>query len=103
MSLPVSAAKKVPGRRSRTGSRLSDGEHKLSVKFLNDFQTRQIPDPEKRDRNLAVDKIDVEGPLTCCQRGTRLVQWLLDGKPAGRPEVEAQRRRFSNRRRQWQS
>jgi hypothetical protein len=70
-------------------ARLSGGEHKLSVKFLNDFYDGANPDPEKRDRNLAVDKIDVEGPLGLLPaRGTRLVQWLLEGKPAGRPELK---------------
>lgn len=69
--------------------RLGGGEHLLSVKFLNDYYDGSNPDPEKRDRNLAVGKIDVEGPLGLLPpRGTRLVQWLLEGKPAGKPGIK---------------
>jgi len=68
---------------------LKGGDHKIVVRFVNDFSDPQNPDPDKRDRNLALDKIDVEGPYGLLPpRGTRLVQWLLDGKPAGLPAVE---------------
>jgi mono/diheme cytochrome c family protein len=68
---------------------LNSGEHKIVVRFLNDFSDPQNPDPEKRDRNLALDKINVEGPFGLLPpRGTRLVQWLLDGKPAGLPSMK---------------
>lgn len=68
---------------------LKGGEHKIVVRFLNDFSDPQNPDPDKRDRNLALDKIDVEGPYGLLPpRGTRLVQWLLDGKPAGLPAIK---------------
>ena len=67
---------------------LKGGDHKIVVRFVNDFSDTQNPDPDKRDRNLALDKIDVEGPYGLLPpRGTRLVQWLLDGKPAGLPTV----------------
>jgi hypothetical protein len=68
---------------------LNSGEHKIVVRFLNDFSDPQNPDPEKRDRNLALDKINVEGPFGLLPpRGTRLVQWLLNGKPAGLPSMK---------------
>jgi len=68
---------------------LNGGEHKILVRFLNDFSDPQNPDPDKRDRNLALDKIDIEGPFGLLPpRGTRLVQWLLDGKPAGLPAMK---------------
>ena len=68
---------------------LKGGDHKIVVRFVNDFSDPQNPDPDKRDRNLALDKIDVEGPYALLPpRGTRLVQWLLDGKPAGLPAVK---------------
>lgn len=67
---------------------LKGGDHKIVVRFVNDFSDTQNPDPDKRDRNLALDKIDVEGPYGLLPpRGTRLLQWLLDGKPAGLPTV----------------
>lgn len=67
---------------------LKGGEHKIVVRFVNDFSDPQNPDPDRRDRNLALDKIDVEGPYGLLPpRGTRLLQWLLDGKPAGLPAL----------------
>lgn len=68
---------------------LGGGEHKIVVRFINDFSDPQNPDPDKRDRNLALDKIEIEGPFGLLPpRGTRLVQWLLDGKPAGLPAMK---------------
>ena len=69
--------------------RLNGGEHRIGVSFLNDFYDGENPDPEKRDRNLAIDHIMIEGPFGLLPpRGTRLVQWLLDGKPAAFPELK---------------
>ena len=69
--------------------RLNGGDHHIGVSFLNDFYDGQNPDPEKRDRNLAIDHIMIEGPFGLLPpRGTRLVQWLLDGKPAAFPELK---------------
>lgn len=68
---------------------LSSGEHKVVVRFINDFNDPQNPDPDKRDRNLALDMVGVEGPFSLLPpRGTRLVQWLLDGRPAGLPAMK---------------
>lgn len=68
---------------------LKSGEHKIVVRFVNDFSDPQSPDPDKRDRNLALDKIDIDGPNGLLPpRGSRLVQWLLDGKPAGLPAMK---------------
>jgi hypothetical protein len=68
---------------------LNGGEHKIVVRFINDFGDPQNPDPDRRDRNLALDKIDIEGPFGLLPpRGTRLVQSLLDGKPAGLPAMK---------------
>lgn len=80
---------KGPWQTIRQEVPLKSGEHKIVVRFLNDFSDPQNPDPDKRDRNLALDKIDVEGPFGLLPpRGTRLVQWLLDGKPAGLPAMK---------------
>ncbi|MBL9178611.1 MAG: DUF1592 domain-containing protein [Verrucomicrobiaceae bacterium] len=68
---------------------LKGGEHKLVVGFVNDFNDPQNPDPEKRDRNLALDKIEIGGPDSLLPpKGTRLVQWLLGGKPVGLPTMK---------------
>jgi len=91
-SFDVSArykGEKGPWQTLRHEVQLKSGEHKIYVSFLNDFADPQNPDPQKRDRNLALDKIDIEGPYGLLPpRGTRFVQWLLDGKPAGLPSMK---------------
>jgi len=42
---------------------LKGGLRRLSVAFLNDYYQPNDPDPKKRDRNLIVESIAVEGPL----------------------------------------
>lgn len=39
------------------------GDTKIAARFLNDYYDKDFPDPKKRDRNLAVGWIEVEGPL----------------------------------------
>lgn len=80
---------KGPWQTIRQELQLGAGEHKIVVSFVNDFSDPQNPDPEKRDRNLVLDHLDIEGPFGLLPpRGTRLVQWLLDGKPAGLPAMK---------------
>uniref|UniRef100_UPI003784B0D0 DUF1592 domain-containing protein n=1 Tax=Prosthecobacter sp. TaxID=1965333 RepID=UPI003784B0D0 len=80
---------KGPWQTIRQEVALKGGEHKVVVRFLNDFSDPQNPDPEKRDRNLALEKIEIEGPDGLLPpRGSRLVQWLLEGKPAGLPAMK---------------
>ncbi|MBE2285168.1 MAG: DUF1592 domain-containing protein [Prosthecobacter sp.] len=88
---------KGPWQTIRQQIPLKGGEHKIVVRFLNDFSDPQNPDPEKRDRNLALDKIEIDGPNGLLPpRGTRLVQWLLDGKPAGLPAMKLSGEDFEN-------
>ena len=69
--------------------RLKSGEHRIAVAFINDFSDPQNPAPEKRDRNLALDSVEVEGPFSLLPpRGSRLLQWLLEGRPAGLPAMK---------------
>ena len=42
---------------------LERGEHTFAARFANDFWDPKNPDPERRDRNLGVARIVVEGPL----------------------------------------
>ena len=42
---------------------LRGGPRRLSVAFLNDYYQPSAPDPKQRDRNLAIESIEVEGPL----------------------------------------
>ncbi len=43
--------------------KLRQGKRRLSVAFLNDYYKPDDPDPRKRDRNLIVQSIQLEGPL----------------------------------------
>jgi mono/diheme cytochrome c family protein len=43
-------------------TRLTAGDHRLSVSFINDYYRPQEPNPANRDRNLVVQRITVEGP-----------------------------------------
>lgn len=43
--------------------KLRQGKRRISVAFLNDYYKPDDPDPRKRDRNLIVQSIQVEGPL----------------------------------------
>lgn len=42
---------------------LGEGAHRLEIGFFNDFYDPDIPDPEKRDRNLYVGGVEIEGPV----------------------------------------
>jgi hypothetical protein len=42
---------------------LGAGEHTISARFANDFWDPKAPDPKRRDRNLGVARIALEGPL----------------------------------------
>jgi len=43
--------------------RLEQGKHQIAVAFLNDFYDKAEKDPKKRDRNLAIDRITLAGPV----------------------------------------
>lgn len=42
---------------------LDPGSHVLAVSFLNDYYKPDHPDPTQRDRNAAVDRFEIEGPM----------------------------------------
>ena len=43
--------------------RLEAGEHTLTAAFTNDYYAPNAPDQSARDRNLAVDWLELEGPV----------------------------------------
>ena len=43
--------------------RMKAGRHEVAAKFINDFYDPKARDPKRRDRNLFVGGIDIEGPL----------------------------------------
>lgn len=58
------------------------GKHRIGLAFPNDFYDLNQPDPWQRDRNLMVNRIEIEGPL--------------DGPP--RPKPETHRRIYGEHR-----
>lgn len=67
---------------------LNSGECRLSIRFLNDHSDPMNPDPAKRDRNVALAKVDVQGPHgLLAPRGGRFVRWLIGDRPAGLPAM----------------
>jgi hypothetical protein len=43
------------------------GTHRIGVRFLNDFYEPEHPDPARRDRNLFVEWLEIEGPVDPAQ------------------------------------
>jgi len=41
---------------------LPAGRHKLRVRFINDYYQPDAPEPAQRDRNLAIDWVELQGP-----------------------------------------
>lgn len=67
---------------------LNGGESKISVAFLNDHSDPANPDVGKRDRNVALEKITLQGPFGLLPpRGSRFLRWLLNDKPVALPAV----------------
>jgi hypothetical protein len=58
----VAAEADAPQQYSQTVE-LKVGDHKLIAKFVNDYYEPDNPDPKRRDRNLAVLKFEVCGPV----------------------------------------
>lgn len=43
--------------------RMTGGRHKVAVSFINDFYDPKNPDKKRRDRNLDVESVTIEGPI----------------------------------------
>jgi len=64
---------------------LKSGYHKLKLAFLNDFNDEKAADGHK-DRNLAIDKVDVEGPIgMSAPQPSKFLQWLAPNVSFGLP------------------
>jgi len=76
--------------------RLTKGNQDIAVEFINDFFDPKEKDPNRRDRNLLVDRIEVSGPLGF--KGPPVPrfhrEWLpedpskVDGRVVGRQIIE---------------
>ncbi len=58
----VDAKQNEPGQYEAT-IRLVRGKRKIAVAFLNDFYEPNNPDPNRRDRNLNVNSVELIGPI----------------------------------------
>lgn len=43
--------------------KIAQGSHRVRLAFVNDFYDPDNPDPAKRDRNLIIDSLEVDGPM----------------------------------------
>ena len=59
---------------------IGEGTHRIEVAFVNDFWDPDNQDPARRDRNLFVDRVVVEGPLEP-RVAPPQQQWLASTKP----------------------
>ena len=59
LDVPATAA--MPGQYD-VPTKLKKGKHRVAVAFVNDYYSPNDPDPEKRDRNLIVESIELRGP-----------------------------------------
>ena len=57
----VTQTEKEPGR-FEVRTPLEAGKRTIAVAFLNDFYNPDAPDPDARDRNLIVERVEVQGP-----------------------------------------
>lgn len=44
-------------------AKVPTGKHKVAAAFTNDFYNPKDPDPKKRDRNLFIEYLEIDGPL----------------------------------------
>lgn len=80
---------KGPWQEIRQEVKLKKGDNKLTIAFINDFQDAQNPDPNTRDRNVAVNEVVVDGPFgLSTPQPSRFLAWLLNGRAVGAPSLE---------------
>ncbi len=78
-----------PWQKITQSVQLNAGDSKISVAFLNDHAEPMNPDPGKRDRNVALDKIEIQGPYgLLAPRGSKFLRWLIGDKPVGLPTLQ---------------
>ncbi len=78
-----------PWQKITQSVQLNAGDSKISIAFLNDHAEPMNPDPGKRDRNVALDKIEIQGPYgLLAPRGSKFLRWLIGDKPVGLPTLQ---------------
>ncbi len=78
-----------PWQKITQSVQLNAGDSKISIAFLNDHAEPMNPDPGKRDRNVALGKIEIQGPYgLLAPRGSKFLRWLIGDKPVGLPTLQ---------------
>ncbi len=81
--------------------KITRGTHKVSVAFLNDFYDEKATDPKRRDRNLYLAGVEIEGPLksTARQLGAAAERIFSAGGKLGENDAGARAilQEFANR------
>lgn len=97
----ITAAEKGRAQEVEQRVQLRSGGHRVSVAFLNDFFDGKNPDPKRRDRNLIIAGVQIEGPLRSSARPLNAVAARIFGVAAKLGENEAGARailqEFTNR------
>ena len=80
---------------------LRSGAHTVRVSFLNDFYDEKVPDPKRRDRNLYIAGVEIEGPLSVAGRqlSSSAARIFAAGGKAGETDAAARAilQEFTNR------
>lgn len=82
--------------------RFGKGKHKLGIAFINDFFDKDAPDPNKRDRNLILNYVHIEGPLDgpltkLPESHEKLINAVPDGKLSPKEAAEKVIKRLASR------
>jgi hypothetical protein len=68
---------------------LTKGAQRLGVAFLNDFYDEKIPDANRRDRNVYILSMEVEGPVKSVPRPLNATAQKIFGAAGNAGETEA--------------
>ena len=80
-------AQRTDWRKINIETRLSRGNHKLTVEFINEFKDPKAPE-DKRERAVALDDAHVDGPFGLTQpAASKFMNWLLPNVSMGLPEL----------------
>jgi len=93
-SVDVDALQDKP-KTYETKTRITAGRHDIEIAFTNDFMDPKATDPKKRDRNLYVEMLEIEGPLNAVAKPLPdSHQRIMVAKPTGKSDREAAARKI---------
>lgn len=79
---------KGPWQKIEIENPIRPGDHTLTIGFLNDFYDEKAAE-NRRDRNVALNKVQIEGPYgLTTPKTTKFVKWLAPDIVAGLPALE---------------